>query len=420
MKIGICTAFSAMLDFYSLTSVLLSQIKMIVESGHRVFLIVMNDFGWHNMPAWAKQYENDGKLVIIPCIPAFNKIDYMSRADITEEHEKVLVPKIVSALKVETRGLDAVFTHDLLFTGWNLPIGLAVNEVCDESTAPWFHWIHSVPGGSRDYWRLPNNSYLVYPNNEDRVRCAENFKTWKENVLVIPHCCDLRDFAMTSEFAKKLVSQYDVFGADIVQVYPIPTDRADAKGIPWVIKMMAMFKNLGQKVRLIVPNAWCTVPQHRDTVDRYYDMGKNLGLNDSEIIFTSKAYPEREVGLPMSDVKDLAMCGNIFICPTTSETFGLSLAEAAALGNLLILNDDLPMLKDICGGVGNAIWAKFGSAFYKTSHKDPDRYIHDICQIVLHHIDNSHEFKSKRHYRQNYRREAVWLKLENAIKAFKP
>lgn len=420
MRIGIATAFSGMMDFYSLTSIILSQIKMVVNAGHTAVLIVMDDFGWHEIPKWATQYLKDGKLEVRQVIPSFNKIDYMKLDDMTEEHRDQLMPKIIQAFVGCTQDLDAVFAHDLIFTGWNLPIGLASKEVSDMPGAcPWFHWVHSVPGGHRDYWRLPENSMLVYPNNEDRVRCAENFRTWKENVLVVPHPCDMRDYMMTSDYAIDLITKFDVLGADLVQVYPVPTDRLEAKGIPWVIKMMAMFKNLHKSVKLVIPNAWCTIPEWRDKVERMYQLGEDLGLTRYEMIFTSYESPTREVGLPMTDIKDLILCGNIFICPTVSETFGLSLTEAMNLGNLMILNEDLPMLREICGGNGNAIWAKFGSNFYNTHHKDEKLYLHDICQIALHHMEQSHEHRSKTFARQAYRREAVWQRLENAIKSFK-
>lgn len=419
MKIGIATAFSSMMDFYSLTSVVHAQMKMIVESGHRAVFIVMDDFGWHNCPPWAQRYIKEGRLVVRKVIKNFHKLDYMSVEKITPEHvelSKLMEEQIAEA----TKDLDAVLAHDLLFTGWNLPINLAIREVCTrENQPPWFHWVHSVPSGRRDYWKLPEKSWLVYPNHEDRIRCAEAFGTWKENVLVIPHCSDLRDWMITSPIAHQLITEFDVFSADLVQVYPVPSDRLDAKGIPWVIQLFGMFKKLGKSVRLVCPNAWCTIPQWKQKVEELMELAKRNELTEKEVIFTSRWNPQIEVGLPMSDIRDLVLCGNIFICPPMSETFGLSLAEAASLGNLLVLNEDLPMLKDVVGGAGNAIWAKFGSCFYQVKHQNPELYYHDICQIILHHLDYSHEYKAKTHYRQNYRREAVWNELEKAVLASK-
>lgn len=417
MKIGIVTAFSSMLDFYSLTTVILNQIRMILAAGHIPYLIVQEDFNWSE-----KGVPNEfahSNLVIRSVIPNYHKIDYTSIDDLSEEHEK-LVPVIIAALRHEITDLklDAIFTHDLIFTGWNMPVGLAIQELA-RTTGPWYHWIHSVPGGRRDYWRLPDNSMLVYPNNTDRVRVAEEYQTWPEKVLVVPHCADLRDFGMTSDLAKDLITRFDVFGADIVQVYPIPTDRLTAKGIPWVVKMFGILKDYGFKVRLIVPNAWCNVNHLQREVEAMMLLGEQAGLTEKELIFTSRVYPEQAVGLPHTDIRDIMLAGNLFICPTISETFGLSLAEAAMMGSFLVLNDDLPMMKEIVGNYRNAIWAKFSSNFFKTKIDDEPRYLRDICKIVIHQIQHSPSFQSTNHYRKAYRREAVWQILDAAITSFR-
>lgn len=409
MKIGIATAFSGMMDFYSLTSVVRSQMRMIKSAGHQPVLIGLEDFQWPTAPDYVE---------VRSVIPAFHKIDYKSQAEVTPEHQ-AYVPRCAEAILTHFKDLDAILAHDLIFLGWNVPIGMAIQQVASH-TSPWLHWIHSVPGGGkRDFWQIPPNSRLVYPNHTDRVRCAEHFSTWQENVVVIPHCVDMRDIFVTTQFAERLITDYDVLGADFVQVYPIPTDRGDAKGIPQVIKMFSFLKKGGYTVRLIVPNAWCNVQQWRDRVEGYYKQAEAQGLTRNEVIFTSAAYPEAEVGVPMEVIKDLALCGNIFICPTKSETFGLSIAEAALAGALLVLNDDLPPMPEVCGGRGNAIWAKFSSNFFTTKHGDEDGYYRDVCKIVAHAADASHAFKSKLHYRKNYRRESVWRIIENTVMSMK-
>jgi hypothetical protein len=409
MKIGICTAFSGMMDFYSLTSVVRSQLRMVKSAGHHPVLIGLEDFRWENPPDYVE---------LRPIIPAFKKIDYKSLSELTEEHQRY-IPRCVEALQSNFQDLDAILAHDMIFLGWNMPMGIAIQQIA-ANTPPWLHWIHSVPGGGkRDFWRIPPNSRLIYPNHTDRVRCAEHFSTWQENVVIIPHCVDMRDIFFTTQLAEKLVTDYDVLGADFVQVYPIPTDRGDAKGIPQVIKMFGHLKRAGHSVRLVVPNAWCNVPQWRDRVDGYYKQADEHGLTDREVIFISKAYPEHELGVPMEVVKDLALCGNIFICPTKSETFGLSIAEAALAGSLLVLNDDLPPMPELCGGRANAIWAKFSSNFFTTKHGDEDAYYRDICKIIAHVTNASPSFRSKSFYRKMYRREAVWQLIENTIVSMK-
>lgn len=406
MKIGILTSFGSMMDYYSLTSVVRTQLKMIKTAGHQPVLMAQSDFNWPEKPDWVE---------IRTPIPVHTKIDYANAANLSDDH-KVLVGQIEKNLLEAVLDLDAILTHDLIFTGWNVPIGLAIQNAAKKS-GPWFHWVHSVPGGARDYWKLPENSVLVYPNHTDQVRCAENFRTFPEKVVVIPHCCDVRDLHVKTELGERIISRYDLLGADLVQVYPIPTDRAEAKGIADVIRLFACFKRFGRKVRLIIPNAWCNVDQWRNKVDALMQFAHQQGLTRMEVVFTSQAYPEHEVGIPLNVISDLALCANVFVCPTQSETFGLSLAEAAMSGCLLILNEDLPMMREVVGGAGNAVWAKFSSSFMKTAHVDKDKYMKDIAKIALHVFDNSPSLKSTSHYRKAYRREAVWQSLEGAILA---
>lgn len=410
MRIGILTSFTSMMDFYSLTSVVRTQLKMIKQAGHQPVMMAQEDFQWANAPEWCE---------VRRPIKSFTKKDYQSLKDVTPEHQ-ALVPVIADGIWNAIQDLDAVLAHDLLFTGWHVPIGMAIHEVCKRKPElPWFHWVHSVPGGNRDYWRVPEGSFMVYPNHTDRVRCAENFKTWPERVIVIPHCCDLRDFGVRTDLADRIITRFDLLSADLVQVYPVPTDRIEAKGIHDVIRLFSCFKRLGKTVRLVVPNAWCNVDKWKNKISQLQEFARQQGLSTREVIFTSTVYPEHEVGLSLDVISDLARCANIFICPTQSETFGLSLAEAAMSGCLLVLNQDLPMMTEIAGNVGNAVWARFSSSFMKTEHQNPNAYLADIAKIVLHAFDNSPSLKSSTYYRQAYRREAVWRSLESAILAAK-
>jgi hypothetical protein len=409
MKIGILTAFSEMLDHYSLTSVVRSQIKMIASAGHEPVLMVQDDFEWK-----IQETALSNLVEVRKTIPAFNKIDYMG-LDVTQEHA-ALVPKIAERILQDVADLSAIFTHDLIFTGWNLPINLALQAAARVS-GPYFHWVHSVPSGHRPYWNLPENSWLVYPNQTDRVRCAENFRTWRDRVLVVPHVVDLREFHVRTQVANRLITEFDVLGADLVQVYPIPQDRAKHKGVKEVIEIFGHLKALGKSVRLIFPNAWCNVEERKREVTDYLVLAAQSGLMPQEVIFTSQWRPDLSLGLSQEAVSDLALCGNLFVCPTWSETFGLSLAEAALSGCLLVLNENLPMLREVCGGAANAVWAEFGSFCQATQFVNRKKYLRDIAKIILHTFENSPELMSRTHYRQKYRREAVWRTLESAILA---
>ena len=59
--------------------------------------------------------------------------------------------------------------------------------------------------------------------------------------------------------------------------------------------------------------------------------GKRYGLDETDILFTSDiGYPE---GFPRQGVFELFTLSNLFICPSYSESFGLTVLEAGSRGN---------------------------------------------------------------------------------------
>jgi len=74
-------------------------------------------------------------------------------------------------------------------------------------------------------------------------------------------------------------------------------------------------------------------------------IGDFYGLSEPDISFTSDlGYPQ---GFPRSGVFELFTLSNLFICPSYSESFGLTVVEAASRGNFLVLNEAVPALEEI-------------------------------------------------------------------------
>lgn len=73
--------------------------------------------------------------------------------------------------------------------------------------------------------------------------------------------------------------------------------------------------------------------------------GQVCGLEDGDMIFTSElGYPN---GFPRVGVLELFTLSNLFICPSYSESFGLTVLEAASRGNFLVLNEAVPALDEL-------------------------------------------------------------------------
>lgn len=404
MKIGILTAFSSLIEHYSLTHVVLNQLRMIKRAGHHPVLIAMDDFRSSELPSYVETRS---------VLRSFTKIDYASTADMSAEHQElvgVLIDQVVAAV----RDLDAVLTHDIIFTGWHLPIGLATMQAAAQVTIPWLHWVHSVPGARRDYWTLPPNSKLVYPNYSDRRRCAESFGIFETDVAVIPHALDARDFLMQTDAARFIANEFKLLETDFVQTMPIPTDRMESKGVDQVVPILGCIKKLGRSVRLVVANSWCTNEVAKRKVDDVRIRARLAGLEDDEVVFTSRELKHYEAGVPNSVVRDLMLVSNLFICPTKSETFGFTIAEAALCGQLLVLNSDLPALVELAGAK-NALFFHFGSYQQTTFVPNEDQFNEDVARIIINTFEHDPALKAKKQYQREYSSDRVWQAVEGEI-----
>jgi glycosyltransferase involved in cell wall biosynthesis len=238
---------------------------------------------------------------------------------------------------------------------------------------------------------------------------------------VIPHTKDPRQFRFSTDLAKHIVTEYDVLGADIIQTFPVAIDRIEHKGFDQVLAIFGYLKRLGKTVKLIVCNSWCNVDQYRDKVRNYQEMAAGHGLltntseKSCELIWTSLVDNSfHELGVSQKVVSDLMSVSNLYIYPTKSESFGLTVAEAAQSGQLLVLNASLAMMREVAGE-GNALYFHFGSHSQQAHNTNWEGYYHDIARIIAHRMENNEGLRAKTEFQRKYRREAIWRRIESAV-----
>ena len=83
--------------------------------------------------------------------------------------------------------------------------------------------------------------------------------------------------------------------------------------------------------------------------------GEVCGLDGEDMLFTSDL--GYQSGFPRGAVLELFTLSNLFICPSYSESFGLTVLEAASRGNFLVLNEAVPALEEL--------GKKFGAYFMR-------------------------------------------------------
>lgn len=402
-KVAILTNFMEFNPGYSLTGIVQDQVRMLHRYDHEVNLYVNQHFNPHNWPPGL-----DGLCTIHQKVPFAHLTDYQSKKDISSEHQ--MTAKATGAmLQEELHGVDYVFTHDWVFTGWNLPYAEGIrlaNENLPE--VRWFHWVHSIPSANRDWWRIreygPTHK-LVYPNRTDALRCAEQFHGALSDVRVLHHIKDLRTFHEFSPETCALIDQVPgVIGAQIVQLLPASVDRLFAKRVDQVIKIFGWLKKMTGSVCLVVAAQWATGKQQKESLAPYKALAAQAGLKvGQEVVFTCDLDPRWEIGIPKRMVRELFACSNLFIFPTREESFGLVVPEAALAGCLLVLNKSLDMQAEIAGGPQRAIFFDFGSYTRQWNPPaDADKYWHDVAAIIIGRMQRDESLMAKIWARTRY------------------
>ena len=404
---------------YSLVGIVIDQAHMFARQGHRVIIYVSEQYN--------PQFENDMGLdvllakyenIIVKRMTRFMHLkDYTSAKDLTDEH-KALAKEASEAFAGDfiAENVKHILTHDFIFTGWNLPYSEAVkltsNSLIQQGKAvKWYHWVHSVPSQGKDWWDL--NSYglnhnIVFPNKTEIMRVAESFKTTANRVTVIPHIKDMRNWYDFGEGSMQILDQYPaIIKAELIQVYPCSTDRMSAKQLDVVMKMFAHMKLSGQKnVFLIIANQWATGRARREDVDKYIEMGENIGLiPGKDFCFTSKT-PGMEKGISKRTLRELQLLSDIFIFPTREESFGLVGPEASFSGALPIINKSLTMMYEVMGHQCPAY--EFGSFHNNVPSIKDDNYIRAVAIAVLNRVYADESVMTKALCRLKYNMDNIY------------
>lgn len=473
--VGIFTTFMDFNPGHSLSGIVVDQIKMLLKYNHKVVLLVNEQYN-HNYDEDAGLEEiledtDDDEFKIIRGTKFMHLTDYKTQGDISIEHKQGSIEageKYISIIKEE--GIERIITHDFIFTGWSLPYAMAVKEVTSmlggDSEVMWFHWIHSVPSTQNDWWylsRYGENHYIVFPNQTERQRVAEQFRTGVERVFTIPHIKDIRTWYGFSEDTMSFIEEYpNIMQAGFVQVYPASTDRLHAKQVDTVLGIFGYLKEAkAERVFLVIANQHATGRYPKQNVKNFIKIGEAAGLVYGEdFCFTSEfstlAGEDREqlLGLlgssgendesydiiddlgfdydpekddlrevieeirdeyrPFKDgitkrmLRELQLIANIFIFPTVEESFGLVGPEASLAGNLVITNKSLKMMEEVMGYVCPTF--HFGSHEQIHDIAKDNAYLKAVAHAVLHRLLISESIMTKMRCRIRYNMDSIYAK----------
>lgn len=403
-KVCIFTTFYRWDSGYSLTNVVYDQIIAHHKNGYTVVLFVLESFtDFDKVPSG---------ITVRAVIPQIMLEPYAGTGYPDTIDEDVL--RVKEVLLKETKDIDVMITHDIMFIDTYLPYNMALRSA--NLPCRFFHWIHSAPSPRQELhnnphamrYTMPRNSKLVYLNHDKVIPLAEMYGGWMKDVRVIPNSRDPRTFWNLSPFVVSLIEKYDILSADIISVYPVSATRmVDGKQIDVIIRIHEELRKLGYSTRLIIPNAHANGEHEKALVKE---------RTTPYVIFTSNegngAY---EHGVDSSIVSELFRLSNVFIFPSISENCSMILLEAMLSGNLIVLNKDCSGFQEFGGK--DAIYFKMGNIDMGIRNDEmalqKKEYYVDMAKIIASEFENSKPLQEKRKVFKEHNYDAIFKKIES-------
>jgi len=353
MKIAIFTTFLGFDNAYSLCNVVADQVAMFKGGGYEPVVIV------------AKGFKKVGifESVEVREIPP---VQLHNDGNLGDNYEDEIV-LMTEALRVILDDIDVVLTHDVIYQPAHLIHNVAARKIAEEKpNIRWLHWIHSATSPRvlcnradvKGIIAQPfKNSYICYPNEGDRNRVANNFKFNVDDVKIVPHPIDIKQYFGFSDLTSEFIDKYYLLEQEVLMLYPCRLDRG--KQPEANIKLIAAFNRIGMKAKLIVADFHSTGGDKVVYRDELKKTAETFHLTPQDVIFTSDFKPETKASVPREMVRELFQISNVFLLPSVSETYSLVAQEAAMCGNVVVLNYDFPPMKSIYGY--DPLYYKFGS-----------------------------------------------------------
>jgi len=352
MKVAVLTMFNGLSTTYSLVNVVAEHLKMLLDAGISTKVLVSQDcpdeerkgvFADERLE-WVKITNRlDGRRI--------QWHDYsMPKGELhgTFFAETEVIAKDLKAALADT---DVCLMHDIHYQGWHLVHNVAVRKAQENlPNVRFIAFTHSAPANrppvlkypfSCRYTPMPNTIY-VYPTRSGIPALARQYGVPEGRCRTVYNSIDLTAFM--SEDLKQLQGRTDLLKSDILIVYPgrfTPGKKFE--------KTAALAGAIRKKTELTVKAVFCDFPCMDIDPAKYKRIvrtaGCFCGLKEEDMAFTSDlGWPQ---GFPRSGVFELFTLSNLFLCPSFSESFGLTVLEAASRGNFLVLNEAVPALEEL-------------------------------------------------------------------------
>ncbi len=362
MKIAILTMFNGLSSTYSLVNVVESHINMLLKNNYDVTIFVTEQFkdsnkygGYLNKKLKWKRIVNSKQGV------PFKWIDYTDNSSQVHKTFEMEVKMLTDDFTLKLQGFDLCFMHDILFQGWHLHHNVAIrNAQKNLPKLKFYNFIHSVPTTPQDINCIPypfnckyqpmKNCRFIYPTYSGLEAVAKQYNLPIGECHVVYNTINIiEDMSKEVRLIHKF---FNLLESDILCIYP--SRLTPAKKCEKVVMLLGQIsKATGKHCKVV----FCDFESFDINPEKYKTIiksnGENFGLSRENILFTSDLGFDN--GVNRKIIFELFQLSNIFINPSYSESFGLTTIEAVSRGNFLVLNENVPALKE----VGNSFNSHF-------------------------------------------------------------
>lgn len=348
-KVYVLTNFSTYLKSFSPILVVGEQLLMMKRAGYEPVLITSE--GW-NPPEDSIFNQVETKLILAP----------QTDGDNADEAFDLDVARLSAELSDIIDDGSVVITHDLLFMPDLVKYNVACREIAQRRPSIfWLHWLHSATNPqiliqertmfSDTYKEMLNtkfpNSLICYPNSYDIPRVARNFGYEENEVVEVPH--STYPVEGMQPVVKRLYDQLKLWKPGVLMVYPLRLDRGKQAEVN--VKIMKGCKDNDMESHLIFCDFQSTGDDKVVYREDLKQLARELDVED-RVTFLSEFEESSSLESSHQVVLDLFTLSNVFCLPSKSETYSLVAQEAMLKGNLCILNQDFPPMRQIYGQRG--------------------------------------------------------------------
>jgi len=417
MNVAILTMFNGLSTTYSLVNVVADQLKMLLDANIKVKLLVSEDCADSEKFGIYK----DDRIEWIKITNRINGIqikwnDYSQPTGILHSSFNEEVDVIAKDFEDNLHDVDICIMHDILYQGWHLVHNIAVRKAQEKlPKLKFIEFTHSLPVNrpnkliyplSERYNPMPRTVF-AYPTYSGIPALAKQYNVPEGKCSVVYNTFPLIEDM--SEDVQKVHKEINLLSPDIIIIYP--GRLTPGKKFEKVASLAGAIKRKTEKNTKVV---FCDFPCMDIESEVYKNIirtdAKRYGLDDDDIVFTSDIGYKN--GFPRQAVLELFTLSNLFISPSYSESFGLTVLEAASRGNFLVLNEAVPALEEL-GKKLNAYFMRWDARNFGFDSKEKynpseKAYYEEHGNIIVNLMREDRVLISKTQTRQKYNLKWVW------------